>query len=150
MTPALDARLVVSQPLNIKPWLLEPHNKNLVSDFNLLVNDCSDSKAIESMYLIISPDFTQDVKNVTHNCENTLDLIFFLYQIIPVSFSVFLSRLQLKIENLLHILTAVLTPLLSLHLTYLTSVTQILILSIILQTICMGPYLKHLTQSLLF
>ncbi|KAF7643041.1 hypothetical protein LDENG_00246040 [Lucifuga dentata] len=48
----------------------------LLGDFNLHVNDCSDSRTAEFMDLVTSLDFTQHVNNSTHNRGNTLDLIF--------------------------------------------------------------------------
>ena len=47
-----------------------------MGDFNLHVNDCSGHRATEFMDLVTSLDFSQHVKEATHNQGNTLDLIF--------------------------------------------------------------------------
>ncbi len=48
----------------------------LLGDFNLHINDSSDSRAVDFMGFVTRLNFTQHVKNATHNRGNTLDLIF--------------------------------------------------------------------------
>ena len=47
-----------------------------MGDFNFHINDRSDLRAREFMDLVTSLDFVQHVNGATHNCGNSLDLVF--------------------------------------------------------------------------